>query len=65
MAKVICQEIGGFVSVLRIAVKEFVNFASGSGCARSRLFLRWTVGSLLTEVEPLYRCILAAKVNSL
>jgi hypothetical protein len=47
------------MSILGITVKEFVNFASGRGCARS-LFL---ADSLLTKVEPLYRGVLAANVN--
>lgn len=49
------------MSVLGITVKEFVNFASGSGCARRGLFL---ANSLLTKVEPLYRGVLATDVNS-
>ena len=63
--KVVCQEIGGFVSVLGITVKEFVNFARGCGCARSDLFLGQSVDGLLTKVEPLYRSVLAADVNGL
>ena len=54
MAKVVCQEIGGFMSVLRITVKEFVDFARGSGCARTDLFLGRLTGGLLTKAEPLY-----------
>lgn len=61
IANIVRQEIGGFMSVLGITVKEFVNFASGSGCARRGLFL---ADSLLTKVEPLYRGVLATDVNS-
>lgn len=51
VSEVVCQEVGGFVGVLRITIKEFVHFASGGGCARTGRFLSQSAN---VKAKPLY-----------